>query len=175
MATAHTPQGSGRAVPGDTRTDTRQGTPTRDGRRDSRHSAGGVRRGAPARAHSLTRPRPPRRHTATQLVLIRHCTPVAGPPRARRLPACRDHRADRAPRGKYQVHGDTTKSKTIKTCVSLPTATPHTRRRRCSAEKALSDRSGRPAVDARAGCTPSSPIPVGHSSEATSLNSAKLG
>jgi len=79
VSTAHTPQGSGRAVPGDTRTDTRQGTPTRDGRRDSRHSAGGVRRGAPARAHSLTRPRPPRRHTATQLVLIRHCTPVAGP------------------------------------------------------------------------------------------------
>jgi hypothetical protein len=29
-------------------------------------------------------------------------------------------------------------------------------------------------VGRRAGCTPSSPIPVGHSSEATSLNSAKL-
>ena len=76
MATAHTPQGSGRAVPGDTRTDTRQGTPTRDGRRDSRHSAGGVRRGAPARAHSLTRPRPAataQRHDL--FVFIRHCTP----------------------------------------------------------------------------------------------------
>jgi hypothetical protein len=148
VATAHTPQGSGRAVPGDTRTDTRQGTPTRDGRRDSRHSAGGVRRGAPARAHSLTRPRPPRRHTATQLVLIRHCTPVAGPPRARRLPACRDHRADRAPRGKYQVHGDTTKSKTIKTCVSLPTPA-HTATHAAAALRRRCRTSGRPLRSTR--------------------------
>jgi hypothetical protein len=147
VATAHTPQGSGRAVPGDTRTDTRQGTPTRDGRRDSRHSAGGVRRGAPARAHSLTRPRPAATHSDTTCT---HSSLYARSPvhRARRLPACRDHRADRAPRGKYQVHGDTTKSKTIKTCVSLPTPA-HTATHAAAALRRRCRTSGRPLRSTR--------------------------
>ena len=117
------------------------------------------RRGAARRASPRTQPDPPAPRgdsTATRLVCI-HSSLYARSPvhRARRLPpvlpACRDHRADRAPRGKYQVHGDTTKSKTIKTCVSglsvaycvVCAVSPHTahgarRRRREGAVRLLS-------------------------------------
>jgi hypothetical protein len=108
------------------------------------------RRGAARRASPRTQPDPPaprgdtQRHDLYSFVIVRR-SPVH---RARRLPACRDHRADRAPRGKYQVHGDTTKSKTIKTCVSLPTPA-HTATHAAAALRRRCRTSGRPLRSTR--------------------------